>query len=53
MQNRQGGAKNSRGNREAKELICMTYGHELRAGIARGKGDTRQKGAKGEKLGQL
>ena len=31
-QNRQGKVKNSTGNREAKELICMTYGHELRDG---------------------
>ena len=26
----QGEVKNSIGNVEAKELICMTYGHELR-----------------------
>ena len=26
------------GNVEAKELICMTHGHELRGGIARGRG---------------
>ena len=30
VQNRQGEFKNSTGNREAKELICMTHGHELR-----------------------
>ena len=30
VQNRQGECKNSIGNREAKELICMTCGHELR-----------------------
>ena len=30
VENRQGEVKNSRGNREAKELICTTHGHELR-----------------------
>ena len=30
VQNRQGEVKNSIGNVEAKELICMTNGHELR-----------------------
>ena len=30
VQNRQGDVKNSIGNGEAKELICVTYGHELR-----------------------
>ena len=40
VQNRQGGVKNSIGNGVAKELICMTHGHELRVGIARGKGCT-------------
>ena len=29
-QNRQGEVKNSIGNGEAKELMCITYGHELR-----------------------
>ena len=28
--NRQGEVKNSIGSGEAKELICMTHGHELR-----------------------
>ena len=27
--NRQGEVKNSRGNGEAKELVCMTHGHEV------------------------
>ena len=27
--NRQGESKNSIGNIESKELICMTHGHEL------------------------
>ena len=30
VQNRQGEVKNSMGNGETKELICMTHGHELR-----------------------
>ena len=29
VQNRQGKVKNSMGNGKAKELICMTHGHEL------------------------
>ena len=36
--NRQGEVKNSMGNGEAKELICMTHGHELRWGNAGGMG---------------
>ena len=36
IQNRQGEVKNSIGNGEAKELIHMTHGHELRWGIAGG-----------------
>ena len=32
VQNRQGEVKNSMGNVEAKELICMTHGQELRVG---------------------
>ena len=30
QKNRQGVVKNSVGNEEAKELICMTHGHGLR-----------------------
>ena len=30
VQNRQGEVKNSIGNVEDKELICMTHGHELK-----------------------
>ena len=30
MENRQGEGKNSTGNVEAKERICMTHGHELK-----------------------
>ena len=32
VQNRQVGVKNSIGNGEGKELICMTHRHELRGG---------------------
>ena len=32
VQNRQGEIKNSIGNVEAKELICMTHGHERSGG---------------------
>ena len=54
IQNRQGEVKNSMGNGEAKELICMTHGHELRrVGILVG-GVCRAEGSKGEKnMGQL
>ena len=50
VQNRQGDVKNSIGNREAKELICMTHEHELRGEDCQKEGGTRQKGARGEKL---
>ena len=33
VQNRQGDFENSIDNEEATELICMTYGHELRRGV--------------------
>ena len=48
-QNRQGDVKNTIGNEDAKELICMTHGHELSGGTAGGIGDPEQRGAKGEK----
>ena len=38
VENRQGEVKNSTGNVEAKKLICMTHGHELRWGNAGGNG---------------
>ena len=43
-----GVVKNSIGNREAKELICITHGHEQRQG---GGGYWREEGTgmKGEK----
>ena len=46
--------KNSMGNREAKELTCMTHGHELRWGNNGGRGGTGQRGIKRrKKMGQL
>ena len=41
----------SKGNGEAKEFICTTYGHELRVGDAGGRGGTGQRGIKGRKSG--
>ena len=38
MENRQREGKNSVGNVEAKELISMTHGHELRWGNDGGRG---------------
>ena len=52
-ENRQGEGKNSIGNVEAKELISMTHGHELKGGTAGRKEGTRWRGAKGKKLRQL
>ena len=45
VQNRQEEVKNSIGNREAEELICMTQGHELRGGNM-GGGDAEYRGIK-------
>ena len=45
MENRQGEGKNSVGNVEAKELISMTHGHELRGGMQVG-GRCRAEGNK-------
>ena len=44
VQNRQGQVKNSIGNGEAKELIYMTHGHELR-----GDGNAGGWGERGER----
>ena len=41
------------GNREVKELICTTHGHELRGGMLEGWGVWGGGGIKGEKLGKL
>ena len=38
VQNRQWEVKNSIGNGEAKDLICMAHGHELRGGMLEGIG---------------
>ena len=35
---RQGEVKNSMGKGEAKELMCMTHGHELKRGNDGGRG---------------
>ena len=45
VENRQGEVKNSIGNVEAKELMCMIHGHELRlqgiqvGGVVQGRGE--------------
>ena len=44
-QNRQEEVKNSIGNGEAKELVCMTHGHELSGGIL----ERRSYSAEGDK----
>ena len=50
VQNRQGEVKNSVGNGEAKGLICMTHGHELRGMNAGGRWGAGQRGGnKGKK----
>ena len=41
VENRQGEVKNSVGNGEAKELLCMTHGHELKGGTWVGVGGRR------------
>ena len=46
--------KNGIGNRELKELICTTHGHELRGGMLKGGGKgAGLRGIKGKKLGKL
>ena len=52
VEDRQGEGKNRIRNVEAKELIYMTHGHELKVGIAGGKGGYWVEGDKGGKLGQ-
>ena len=52
LQNRQGEVKNSMGNEEARELICMTHGHELNRGMWV-DGVCRMEGNKGGEMGQL
>ena len=48
-----GGVKNSIGNGEAEELICMTHGHEVSGDNAAGGGGTDWKGIKRKKMRQL
>ena len=48
-----GEVKNSMGNGEAKELICMTHGHELRGGGVTLVGGCRAEGNKVGGMGQL
>ena len=48
-----GQGKNSIGNVEAKELICMTHGHVVRWGDAGGRGLQEGGEQRGEKMGQL
>ena len=40
--------KNSRGNGESKELVCMTHGHELRRGDSWREWGYLEEGDKGE-----
>ena len=40
--------KSSIGNVEAKELICMIHGHELKAETVGGRGCAGWRGVKGE-----
>ena len=49
VQNRQGEVKNNIGNGEAKELICMTHGHELSGLHAVGRRVAGWRGIKGVK----
>ena len=51
VKNRQGEVNNSIGNREVKELICMTHGHELRGGVMYVEVGCRVEGKKGKKNG--
>ena len=46
IHNRQGEVRNSMGNGEAKELICMTHGHKLKWGNDGGMGITGWRGIK-------
>ena len=49
--NRQGEVKHSMGNGEAKELICITHGHELRWGNDGGRRGTGKRGRKERNTG--
>ena len=41
------------GNGKAKELTCMTHGHELRGGFLEGRGIPGRGVQKEKKMGQL
>ena len=45
--------KNGIGNRELKELVCTTHGHELSAGMLEGWQVQSGGGIKREKMGKL
>ena len=49
VEDRQGEVKNSIGNVEAKKLVYMTYGHELKGRNAGGRGCAGLRGIKGGK----
>ena len=51
MQNRQRELVNSMGKGEAKEVICMTHGHELKVGECWCEEGARWRGIKGKKNG--
>ena len=51
VQNRQGAVKNSIGNGEAKELVCMTHEHELRGVDCWREEGYWAEGGKGRKIG--
>ena len=53
MENRQGEGKNSIGNVAAKELICMTHGHELQGGNVGWRGCAGWSGVGRGEMGQL
>ena len=50
VENGQREGKNSIGNVEAKELISMTPGHELKGGMWAGGGICREEGSEGGKM---
>ena len=49
VQNRHGEVKNNIGNEEAKELTCVTNGHEVRVEDAGRMGGSGWRGIKGKK----
>ena len=53
VKDRQREVKNSIGNVEAKELIWMTHGHELKRGECMWEEVLRVEWKKGEEVGQL